>query len=95
MCYTNKVDFTWDPAKARANRAKHGVSFEEAVEVFVDPLALVVEDVAHPERLIIIGSSKGEHLLLVVFVEKDEDQVRIISARLATSHERKRYEEGT
>jgi uncharacterized protein len=95
VCYTIYVDFSWDPAKARANSAKHGVSFEEAVEVFVDSLALIVEDVAHPDRLIVIGSSKGERLLLVVFVEKDEDEIRIISARLATSHERRRYEEGT
>ncbi|OGQ17172.1 MAG: hypothetical protein A2138_27170 [Deltaproteobacteria bacterium RBG_16_71_12] len=89
------MDFRWDEAKARANHAKHGVSFEEAAEVFADPLALVVEDVAHPERLIIIGSSMSARVLLVVFIERDEDRIRIVSARLATSHERRHYEEGT
>jgi uncharacterized protein len=95
VCYTNQVNFSWDGEKAKTNLAKHGVSFQEAVEVFRDPLALVVEDLAHPERLVVIGSSRGGRLLLVVFIEREEDQIRIISARLATSQERRNYEEST
>lgn len=88
------MKFSWDETKAASNLAKHGVSFEEAVTVFADPLALVVEDVGHVERMILVGLSHAGRLLLTVFIEKDDDEVRIISARRATSHERKHYEEG-
>lgn len=86
--------FTWDPAKAATNVRKHGVSFEEAATVFADPLALFVEEPAHHERLVLIGESARRRVLLTVFVEVDEDTVRIISARRVTAHERRRYEEG-
>ena len=72
----------------------HGVSFDEVVTVFVDPLALHVEDVFHSERTILIGQSKKQRVLFTVFAELEEDTIRIISARRATSHERRRYEEG-
>lgn len=88
------MDFSWDEAKATSNLAKHGVFFEEATEVFADPLALMVEDVEHPERLILIGKSVSDRLLLVVFIERDDEGIRIISARRATRHERRHYEEG-
>ena len=88
------VEFTWDPRKAKANLKKHKVSFEEAVTVFGDPLALVVEDASYAERSILIGQSERLHVLFTVYVERDEGIVRIISARRATSHERKSYEEG-
>ena len=88
------VQFTWDLQKAKSNRDKHGVSFEEAVTVFADPLALVMEDALHGERAILIGQSEKQRLLFTVFVELAEDSIRIISARRATSHERRRYEEG-
>jgi uncharacterized protein len=88
------VDFSWDETKARSNLAKHGVSFEEAATVFTDPLALVVEDVGDAERMILVGKSMSGRLLLTVFIEKDDEGIRIISARRATSHERRRYEEG-
>ena len=83
----------WDPARARANRLKHDVSFEEAAECFGDRLAIVDEDERHPGRLILIGESKSCRLILTVFVEKTEDTIRIISARKATRRERKAYEE--
>ncbi len=73
---------------------KHGVSFNEATTVFADPLAIVVEDAVREERTIIIGQSTRERVLFTVFVEFSEDHVRIISARRATPHERKKYEEG-
>jgi uncharacterized DUF497 family protein len=74
---------------------KHGVSFGEAASVFADPLALVVEDAVDPERTLLIGTSSRQRVLLTVYTEIDEDTIRIISARRATSHERKHYEEGT
>ena len=76
------------------NARKHGVTFDEATTVFLDPLALVIEDPGHPENLRIIGESISQRVLLVVYVERNEDQVRLISARRATRHERRRYEEG-
>ena len=89
------VFFAWDAKKAAANARKHGVTFAEAETVFDDPLAGITEDEAHPERLILLGQSNRRRLLLIVHVEIDQDTVRLISARLATKHERKRYEEGT
>jgi uncharacterized DUF497 family protein len=86
------VRFTWDPKKAASNLKKHGVSFVEAASVFADPLAAMLEDALDPERAILIGQSEKGRVLLVVFIEKSEDTIRIISARRATSHERKRYE---
>ncbi len=85
--------FVWDGAKSAANERKHKVSFEEAATVFADPLALFVEDDTNPENARVIGQSRGERLLLVVYVERGTDVLRLISARRATSHERKRYEE--
>ena len=87
--------FTWDARKAAANSRKHGVTFEEAETVFDDPLAGITQDDVHPERLILLGQSSRRRLLLVVHVEVDQDTVRLISARLATRTERRRYEEGT
>ncbi len=86
--------FTWDPRKAASNKRKHGVAFEEAVTVFADPLAIMVTDANHADRDLIVGESSFGRLLVTVFAEVKEDEVRIISARCATKHERGRYEEG-
>ena len=89
------LQFEWDPKKANANEAKHRVFFEEAITVFADPLARIFEDPAHSEseqREIIIGHSVQQHLILVSFIEIDEN-VRLLSARKATRTERKDYEE--
>jgi uncharacterized protein len=89
------VQFTWDPGKAAANLSKHGVSFEDASTVFRNPLAKVLPDPTHSEqeqRSLIIGHSAGGRLLLVVFTESG-DRIRIISARDASAHERREYEE--
>jgi hypothetical protein len=88
------VRFTWDPKKARSNWAKHGVSFAEAATAFADPLALLLDDEARPHRGILIGQSEAARLLFTVYLEIDADLIRIISARRATPHERRRYEEG-
>ena len=89
--------FEWDEQKARDNLAKHGVNFEEATAVFGDPLSVTIADLAHSadeERLIILGMSHRQRLLVVVHVERRE-KIRIISARAATRRERKDYEERT
>jgi uncharacterized DUF497 family protein len=87
------VDFSWDERKAASNLRKHGVSFHEAATVFADPLALAIDDVLDPGRTLLLGMSSRQRVLLVVHVELDESTIRIISARRATSHERRRYEE--
>ncbi len=90
--------FEWDPAKATSNIRKHGISFDEAVTVFKDPLAFIFDDITHSEqepREIIIGMSALRRMILVCFVERLKDVVRIISARAATRQEIKDYEENT
>ena len=84
----------WDGDKAGRNARKHRVTFEEAATVFSDPLALIIEDEGRPENARIIGESLAARILLVVFIERDRDVVRVISARRATRCERRRYEEG-
>ncbi len=86
--------FAWDPRKAESNLKKHRASFEEATTVFADPLAVIVEDPVFPDRSLIVGQSLLSRVLIVVFLESVRDQIRIVSARRATKHERKRYEEG-
>jgi uncharacterized protein len=86
------VRFTWDLRKATASVRKHHVTFEEAMTVFVDPLALVTTDTVHAERALIIGESIRRRLVLTVFIERADDEIRIISARRATSRERRDYE---
>ena len=83
----------WDPRKAASNKRKHGVSFHEAVTCFADPSGLLLEDEVHPERLALIGVSEKSRVLYTVFAELADDVVRIITARKATTHERRRYEE--
>ena len=86
--------FTWDPAKERRNKHKHGVGFQEATTVFGDSLAVTVSDPDHStgeERLLTIGQSSAGQLLVVCHMEQG-DTIRIISARRASAHERKDYE---
>ena len=85
--------FEWDPAKARANRRKHGVSFEEAVTCFADEHGRFYEDVVHSTRFVLIALSSRDRLVFCVHAELEGDGIRIISARLATKPERRRYEE--
>lgn len=90
------MHFEWDPAKARKNLRKHGVTFEEASSVFYDPLAATGADPDHSEgeeRMITFGVSSSGRLLVVAHTERS-DAIRIISARVATKHERHIYEEG-
>jgi len=87
--------FEWDKPKADANLKKHGVSFDEALTVFADPLARIRDDPDHSgaeRREIIIGHSVKHRVLVVGFTER-ETKVRIINARRAAANERKNYEE--
>ena len=86
--------FSWDARKAAANHRKHGVTFEEAATVFADPLALIVGDAMHTDRALIIGESPLRRTLVTVFAERSASETRITSARRATRHDRRRYEEG-
>jgi uncharacterized DUF497 family protein len=88
------LEFEWDPAKAAENLKKHGVAFAEALTVFADPLARIVDDPDHSideTREIIIGHSGRQRSLLVSFTERTP-KVRIIGARRATRRERQDYE---
>ncbi|WP_119396305.1 BrnT family toxin [Salinibius halmophilus] len=93
-------NFEWDPAKAKSNLVKHGVSFELASGVFRDPMALTIFDEdssdAAEDRWITLGMVNGQHYLIVVHTFRGESEgsvnVRLISARPATKHEIKQYE---
>jgi uncharacterized protein len=88
--------FEWDDAKAAENLRKHGVSFSEASTVFGDPLSRTIVDPLHSEeeqRFVVLGQSGLQHTLVVVHMYRGQ-VIRIISARTATSRERKDYERG-
>jgi uncharacterized DUF497 family protein len=87
------VDFEWDTAKDRANRKKHGVSFRTAARVFLDPFAIEFEDrdAAGEPRFCAIGLVDGR-MLFVAYTMRG-DAVRIISARGALPHEKRKYHE--
>jgi uncharacterized DUF497 family protein len=90
------TEFEWDPVKAASNLEKHGVSFTEAATVFFDPLSLTVPDPEHSvseQRLVITGFSYQQRQLVVIHSDRG-DRIRIVSARLATPAERKKYESG-
>jgi len=85
----------WDESKNRSNKRKHGVSFEEAVTVFSDEHALLIDDPEHSEaeeRFVLLGLSAALRTLVVCHCSRGKsDVIRIISARRATTHERARY----
>ena len=86
--------FDWDKRKANGNLKKHGVTFDEAIRVFIDPLAATIPDPDHSageHRFLTIGLSATGRLVVVAHSDED-DVIRIISAREATRHERKNYE---
>ena len=90
------MEFEDDPAKAARNLKKHKVSFEEAASVFGDPMAYMFADPDHSigeERWLMFGLSHMGRILAVIYTYRSESY-RLISARLATRHERKIYEEG-
>jgi uncharacterized protein len=85
----------WDPRKARANLARHGVDFHEAGTVWDDPLATTFPDPEHSidePRFTTIGASVSGRILVVAHTDRGR-AIRLISARRATPRERKFYEE--
>lgn len=90
--------YVWDPAKAAANKLRHGISFETAIRVFADPFHVSEQDRIEggEYRWQTLGIVEGFTLLLVAHTWTDADGsevIRIISARRAEKHERKRYEQ--
>ena len=89
--------FEWDPRKAEANAAKHGVSFDDAVTVFLDPDALDGPDLRHSKtelRFLRLGRTADGRLLIVAYTLRrsgDAETIRIISARRASRRERAAY----
>jgi uncharacterized protein len=98
MAYNGSMRFEWDEQKNRANFKKHKVWFEEAQTLWSNAHCLEFYDPEHSEeqdRVIRIGHSSNNRILLVVFCEKGRDQtIRIISARKATPKEARASEEG-
>jgi uncharacterized protein len=85
----------WDNDKERKNLKKHGVSFIEAATVFDDPFCLTIDDVLHSTeeyRFLTMGYSNRQRLLVVVHTDRG-DNIRIISARVATPSERRDYDQ--
>lgn len=96
-----QYNFEWDPRKASNNSRKHGITFEEAVAVFKDPMALSLYEVdesdSKEDRWVTLGLIDGQHYLVVVHTyqaSKYSTTIRIISARRATRQEIKQYEQG-
>lgn len=90
-----QLEFEWDSDKDKLNFKKHGVRFEEAQTVFLDPNSLTLTDPTHSleeERYIDIGFSLGGRLLLVVYTERDS-RIRIISSRVCTAREARLYDQ--
>ena len=86
--------FEWDPKKAASNLKDHGVSFDEATTVFGDILAMNMPDPDHSEgeeRFLVLVMSRASRLVVVSYAERPP-RTRIIRARLAAGHERRKYE---
>lgn len=92
-----QMRFTWDELKDRSNRRKHGISFETATRIFLDPLHISIQDrvVEGEERWQTIGMVDGTLLILVAYavIDDKEELICIISARKTTRQERIEYEE--
>ena len=88
------LQFVWNRAKAAENLRKHGVDFAEAATAFADRLSITIGDPDHSvgeERWLLVGQSSTGRLLVVAHTERG-DEIRLISARLATRRERENYE---
>jgi len=91
------LSFEWSRTKSHVNRKKHGIAFEEAAEVFGDPMHINVYDEKHSslneDRYIAIGHIRSGRLVLVVYTMISEDVNRLISARFAKRSEEVMYSE--
>lgn len=90
------MNYEWDPQKAAANFDKHRVSFADAITVLSDPFArTITDDFTDEERFVTIGMDAFGEILVVVYTWRGSNTIRLISARKATRHERKYYEDDT
>lgn len=88
----DQASFEWDEEKERINFIKHGIHFKTAARVFLDPNKLIREDIEHPEELRYDILGKVGKVLFVVCAFREQNSVRLISARIATGPEKARYE---
>jgi uncharacterized DUF497 family protein len=88
------LNYEWDEVKYELNFIKHGIRFEDAVEVFGDynAIEMIDNESGEEERIVMIGFNSVKGVLVVVYCEKSEDTIRIISAREATKTEESEYE---
>jgi len=87
------LEFEWDPAKARENEKKHGISFREGVTAFSDPLSYTIPDPDHSvgeQRFLLLGLTANARLVVISHTERG-DRIRLISVRPASSRERMHY----
>ena len=86
---------TWDPQKAEANFRKHRIRFSDAETVLFDPMTLTIEDqiINQEQRFLSVGSDALGRILVIVYTYHG-DTIQLISARKATSKERKYYDKG-
>lgn len=90
------MNFEWDENKNQINKKKHGISFEVARSVFNDDGAILFDDPEHSigeERFLIIGYAENVRICIVSHCYRDNDVIRIISAREATTSEKQVYHE--
>ena len=89
--------FVWDNIKNSINKKKHGLSFEDAKDVFYDENAILFDDPDHSideERFLIIGMIKSSKICIISHCYREENIIRLISAREATKKEKKIYQKG-
>jgi uncharacterized DUF497 family protein len=88
------MNIEYDSRKAASNLKKHGVSFDEAATSLLDSMALVREDddAQGEARFVTVGMSSTGHLITVCYALRNNETIRLISARKATANERRQYE---
>ena len=91
----SELRFEWDERKGAKNKRKHGVSFDDAATVFSDDQAVLIDDPDHSDhedRFVLLGLSASLRTLVVTHCyRKEDDVIRVISARKATRKEREIY----
>ncbi len=91
--YTKHMEYEWDERKAASNMVKHGIDFADATTALEDEAALTIADeFADEERFITIGMDALGRLLVVVYIWRGEQTIRLISARRATRQEGQQYQ---
>ncbi|MEO8510740.1 MAG: BrnT family toxin [Chloroflexota bacterium] len=91
----NELELEWDPEKAARVAREHGVTFDEASTVFLDPLAATSHDKQHSDcedRYVTIGTTSAARLVVVAHTDRGA-RMRVITARLATASEKRAYEQ--